>query len=116
MGKLSARSCGGVSVRSRRLGGARTMSSTSVSTMLLRKRDLEVAATRTKAEALRVRRRILAGESIGAIVKGLSWAQPVSSSHGVVSGLKSGFYAEHGLNDAIFAAKRGVLVGPMKTV
>lgn len=80
------------------------------------KRDLGIAATRTKAEALALRRKVAAGESFARVVKGSSWAQPVSSNNGVVLGLESGFYHEQSLNHAIFTAKPGVLTGPINTV
>jgi foldase protein PrsA len=78
-------------------------------------RDLQIAETTTRAAGLAVKQRIASGESFATVVKGLRPPQPVSSSDGSVSALESGFYKEPALNDAIFAAKLGVLTGPIKT-
>ena len=79
-------------------------------------RDLEIAATGTRAEAMTVRRQVSSGRSFASIVKGLSGVQPLASSDGLVLGLASGYYREPALNQAIFTAKPGVLTGPIKTV
>ena len=78
-------------------------------------RDLQIAETTTRAAGLAVKRRIASGESFAHVVEGLRSPQPVSSSDGSVTALESGFYKEPALNDAIFAAKPGVLTGPIKT-
>lgn len=79
-------------------------------------RDVEIAATPSRAEALAVRRRIAAGQSFASVVKGLSSPQAVLSKDGLVLGLRSGYYKEQSLNHAIFTARPGVLSGPVKTV
>ncbi len=78
-------------------------------------RDLEIAGTGTRAEALAVKRQVTAGKSFASIVEKLPGAQPLSSNGGLVLGLASGFYKEPELNQAIFAARPGVLSGPIKT-
>jgi parvulin-like peptidyl-prolyl isomerase len=79
-------------------------------------RDVEIAATPTRAASLAVRRKIASGKSFASVVKGLSSPQAVLSKEGLVTELPSGYYKEPSLNNAIFTTKPGVLVGPVKTV
>ena len=79
-------------------------------------RDLEIAATPTRAASLAVRRKIAAGESFASVVAGLHSPQAVLSAKGFVSDLPSGYYKEPTLNHAIFTSKPGVLLGPIQTV
>jgi foldase protein PrsA len=82
-------------------------------------RNLQIAATQTRAQALAVRRKIASGENFERVVVGLHYPQAVlsihGSVHGMVEGLPRGYYREPALNDAIFTAKPGVLTGPIKT-
>jgi hypothetical protein len=84
--------------------------------LLVESRNLAIAAARTRAQASAVKRRVASGASFASVVRGLSWAQPVGSNEGLVTGLLSGYYKESALNEAIFRARPGVLTGPVKTV
>jgi parvulin-like peptidyl-prolyl isomerase len=79
-------------------------------------RNLEIVATPTKAAAMAARKKIVAGESFAAVVKGESYPQAILSSHGLVEGLPRGYYKEPSLDNAIFTARPGVLSAPIKTV
>jgi parvulin-like peptidyl-prolyl isomerase len=79
-------------------------------------RNLQIAAVQTRAQALGVRRKIVSGESFARVVAGLHFPQAILSSHGLVEGLPRGYYKEPSLDDAIFTARPGVLIGPIKTV
>ena len=79
-------------------------------------RNLEIAATQTRAQAQDVRRKISSGESFARVVAGLHSLQATLSSHGLVEGLPRGYYKEPSLDHAIFTARPGVLTGPIKTV
>jgi parvulin-like peptidyl-prolyl isomerase len=77
-------------------------------------RDFEIARTKTRGEALRVKREIASGKSFSTVVKRLPLKQPIFSKAGLVKNLKSGVYNEPPLNDAIFRARPGVLSGPIR--
>jgi foldase protein PrsA len=79
-------------------------------------RDLEIAAAPSKAASLAIRRKIAGGETFATVVKGLSTPQAVGvNKAGVVTNLLSGYYKEPALNNAIFTASPGTLIGPIKT-
>jgi parvulin-like peptidyl-prolyl isomerase len=79
-------------------------------------RDVEIAATPTRAASLAVRRKIESGESFASVVKGLNSPQATLSKEGLAVDLPSGYYKEPSLNHAIFTTRPGVLIGPIKTV
>jgi hypothetical protein len=78
------------------------------------RRSLYIARTASEAEALKVKREIAAGESFASVVKRLSLAQPIYTVDGYLAKYEPDLYSEPPLNDAIFAAKPGVLSGPVK--
>jgi parvulin-like peptidyl-prolyl isomerase len=78
-------------------------------------RDLEIARTKTKDEAAKVKAEIASGESFASVVRKLPVGQPIDSGKGLVLGLQPHYYGEPNLNQAIFTATPGVLVGPVNT-
>jgi parvulin-like peptidyl-prolyl isomerase len=78
------------------------------------RRVLEIARTATEAAALKVKREIASGKSFASVVKKLPLAQPIFTTDGLVPAYASGMYEEPPLNNAIFAARPGVLSGPVK--
>jgi PPIC-type PPIASE domain/SurA N-terminal domain len=76
-------------------------------------RDFEIARTKTRAEALEVKRELASGKSFASVVKTLPLKQPIFSKEGLVKRLKSGVYNEPPLNNAIFRARTGVLSRPV---
>jgi hypothetical protein len=83
--------------------------------LIKQQRDVEIAAMGSVAEAMKVKREIQAGRSFESIAKTLKGPQPFRAEGGTVLGLEPGLYKQTNLNDAIFTAKPGVLVGPIKT-
>jgi hypothetical protein len=84
-------------------------------------RDLEIVRTGTLAAALAAKRELAAGQGISSVARAIVRAepglpQPYKSSDGVVLGLEPGVYAEPPLNEAIFKARPGVLLGPVRLV
>jgi PPIC-type PPIASE domain len=78
------------------------------------RRGLEIARVASKAEALKVKREIASGKSFATVVKSLPLVQPIFSKNGLVSEYQSGLYHQTILNGAIFAAKPGVVSGPVQ--
>lgn len=96
-------------------------------------RDLKILRLRTEAAAERAKREIQGGTSFAAIaaklaatqrkmqlgelrhseVEEASLAQPIDTREGLLVGLVPGFFSEKKINDAIFAARRDVLSGPL---
>ena len=77
-------------------------------------RDVHIVRTTTRVAALRAKKELEAGTSFASVAKRLSAiAQPVRSKNGLTSHLLPHFYSEPPLNDAIFAAKPGVISGPV---
>jgi hypothetical protein len=83
--------------------------------LLTASRDLEIARTTTEAEAAKVKSEIESGKSFAAAISKLPVQQPINSNDGRVTGLGPHFYGEPNLNQAIFNASPGVLVGPVDT-
>jgi parvulin-like peptidyl-prolyl isomerase len=77
------------------------------------RRAVEIARTASRAEALRVKREIASGRSFASVVKGLPVEQPIFSKDGFIPEYEPNLYREPPLNDAIFAARPGVLSGPV---
>jgi hypothetical protein len=83
--------------------------------LLTGERDLKIARTKSEATALKVKAEIEAGKSFASVVSRLPVQQPIDSNHGLVEELQPHFYGEPNLNEAIYVAKPGVLVGPVDT-
>jgi foldase protein PrsA len=83
--------------------------------LLAAERDLKIARTATEAAAVKVRAEIASGRSFASVVGRLSVRQPVNSNEGSVLELQPHTYGEPNLNQAIFTAAPGVLVGPVRT-
>ncbi len=77
-------------------------------------RDLLIARVGKLAEAEKIKREIAAGASFPDVVKKLPLQQPIYSNDALVVDYQSGMYHEPPLNDAIFAARPGVLSGPVR--
>jgi len=78
-------------------------------------RDLKIARTATEASAAKVKSEVASGKSFASVVRKLSVRQPVNSNEGSVLELQPHVYGEPNLNEAIFTASPGVLVGPVST-
>lgn len=77
-------------------------------------RDVRLVLTNSEAQARQARREIESGRSFQSVARSKS-VDPVSrKSGGVVSGVARG-QLEKPLEEALFAAKQGVLTGPVKT-
>ncbi len=83
--------------------------------LLSGERDLRIARTETPAEATKLKSQIASGKSFASVVSKIPVQQPVDSSDGLVLELEPHFYGEPNLNQAIFTAAPGVLVGPVDT-
>ena len=83
--------------------------------LLTAERDLEIVRTATEASAAKVKAEIASGKSFATVVRKLSVRQPVDSDEGSVRELQPHAYGEPNLNQAIFTATPGVLVGPVST-
>jgi len=77
-------------------------------------RDLRVVLTRDKAKADQAKAAIASGQSFSAVVKKFSIDPATKATGGVLSGLSKG-QQEKAFDDAIFAAPKGQLTGPIKT-
>lgn len=77
------------------------------------RRAVEIARTGSRAEALKVKRKIASGQSFASVVKDLPVEQPIYSKDGFIAEYEPGLYREPPLNDAIFAARPNVLSGPV---
>jgi foldase protein PrsA len=77
-------------------------------------RDLRVVLTRDKATADKAKAALQGGQSWSAVVKKYSIDPATKATGGVLSGLSKG-QQEKTFDDAIFAAPKGQLQGPVKT-
>jgi hypothetical protein len=78
-------------------------------------RDMGFLRTkRSGAVAARMRRELLSGVSYATLAKRYASEQPSYAKDGLLSGLEAGVFKETSLNDAIFAAKPGVVGGPVR--
>jgi hypothetical protein len=80
------------------------------------RRDLEILRFKTKPEAQKAKREIVAGRTFASIAKSSTLAQPIHSKDGFVRGLVPGYYSEPPIDRAIFNAEPDRLGGPVKIV
>jgi len=78
------------------------------------KRDLRIVLTKDKATAEKAKRALESGQSWKTIAKKYSIDQASKNNGGLLPGVSKG-QQEKALDDATFAAKKGKLVGPIKT-
>ena len=78
------------------------------------RRDLRIVLTKTKAKADQAKRALDGGESFSKVAKRLSIDQASKSQGGKLPGVAKG-QQEKALDNAIFKAAKGKLVGPVKT-
>ena len=78
------------------------------------RRDLNVVVTKTKAKADQAKSQLQGGKSFKAVSKDLSIDQASKAQGGKLPDFTKG-QSEKSLGNAVFAAKRGVLSGPIKT-
>jgi parvulin-like peptidyl-prolyl isomerase len=78
------------------------------------RRDLRIVLTKTKADAAAARRALDSGQSWSAVAKKYSIDQASKAQGGKLTGVAKG-QQEKALDDAIFKADKGKLVGPVKT-
>jgi foldase protein PrsA len=78
------------------------------------RRDLLVVLTKTKAKAQAAKQAIESGQKFSAVAKKYSIDQASKSQGGKLSAVAKG-QQEKALDDAVFAAKKGELTGPIKT-
>ncbi len=78
------------------------------------RRDLLVVLTKTKAKAEEAKRAIAGGQSFAAVAKKYSIDQASKAQGGKLAGVAKG-QQEKALDEAVFAAKKGELSGPVKT-
>src|SRR5436305_3140590 len=78
------------------------------------KRDLRIVLTKDKATAEKARQALQSGQSWKAVAKKYSMDQASKNNGGQLPGVSKG-QQEKALDDATFAAKKGKLVGPIKT-
>lgn len=78
------------------------------------RRDLRIVLTKTKAKAEQAKRALAGGESFSKVAKRLSIDQASKSQGGKLPGVAKG-QQEKALDNAIFKAAKGKLVGPVKT-
>jgi parvulin-like peptidyl-prolyl isomerase len=77
------------------------------------RRDLYIIRAKTKTQAIQARRAIEAGGSFARVARRTRLQQPIGAKNGLLYGLTPNLFAEKRLNDAIFAARPGVLSGPV---
>ena len=77
-------------------------------------RDLRVILTKTQASAAQAKAALQRGQSWGAVAKRFSIDQASKDQGGTLLGIAKGTQ-EKSFDDAIFAAKKGELTGPVKT-
>jgi hypothetical protein len=80
---------------------------------VLKRRNVKILRTTTRAEAFVARREIAAGKSFSSVARATKVAQPAHAINALVLELKPGTYAEPKLSKAIFAAKLNMLSGPV---
>ena len=78
------------------------------------RRDLRIVLTKTKDDAAAARRALDSGQSWSAVAKKYSIDQASKAQGGKLTGVAKG-QQEKALDDAIFKADKGKLVGPIKT-
>jgi foldase protein PrsA len=78
------------------------------------RRDLRIVLTKTKAKADEAKAAIESGESFAKVAKRLSIDQASKAQGGKLPSVAKG-QQEKALDDAVFAADKGELVGPVKT-
>jgi foldase protein PrsA len=78
------------------------------------RRDLRIVLTKTKDKAAQARRALDSGQSWSAVTKKYSIDQASKAQGGKLAGVAKG-QQEKALDDAIFKADKGKLVGPIKT-
>jgi foldase protein PrsA len=78
------------------------------------KRDIRLVLTKTKAKAEEARAALKGGQSFKTVAKKFSIDQSSKANGGKLAGVQKG-QQEQALDTAIFAAKKGVLTGPVKT-
>jgi hypothetical protein len=83
--------------------------------LLAAERDLQIVRALSKASAVRARAEIESGQSFASEETKLRSYHVLYSEGGLVVGLKLHVYGEPGLNQAIFTARPGALVGPLNT-
>jgi foldase protein PrsA len=77
-------------------------------------RDLLIVLTKDEAEAKKAKREIQSGKSFQSVAKRVSIDPTSKSKGGSLPGVTKG-EEEQALSEAVFAAKQGVLSGPVKT-
>jgi foldase protein PrsA len=78
------------------------------------KRGLLMIQTNTKAQAEKAKREIASGKSFESVATRVSIEPEARHTGGRLPGVVKGFYVEP-VNKAVFAAKKGVLTGPIKS-
>jgi foldase protein PrsA len=78
------------------------------------RRDLRIVLTKTQDKAAQAKRALDSGQSWKAVTKKYSVDQASKAQGGLLSGVAKG-QQEKALDDAIFKADKGKLVGPVKT-
>jgi foldase protein PrsA len=78
------------------------------------KRDIRLVLTKTKPKAEQARAALKGGQSFKTVAKKFSIDQSSKANGGKLAGVQKG-QQEQALDTAIFAAKKGVLTGPVKT-
>jgi foldase protein PrsA len=78
------------------------------------RRDLRIVLTKSQAKAAQAKRALQSGQSWKAVAKQYSVDQASKAQGGKLTGVAKG-QQEKALDDAIFKAQKGKLVGPIKT-
>ncbi|MCW2957219.1 MAG: peptidylprolyl isomerase [Solirubrobacterales bacterium] len=78
------------------------------------RRDLRIILTKTEDQAQKALDRVKGGESFGKVAKAVSIDQASKGQGGVLLSVAKG-QQEKALDDAVFAAEKGKLTGPVKT-
>jgi foldase protein PrsA len=78
------------------------------------RRDLRIVLTKSQAKAAQAKRALESGQSWKSVAKEYSVDQASKAKGGVLTGVAKG-QQEKALDDAIFKADKGKLVGPIKT-
>lgn len=78
------------------------------------KRNLRIILTKTEAQAASAKKEVESGKSFASVAKKVSIDPTSKANGGLLSGVTKG-QEEKALDEAVFAAKKGVLSGPVKT-
>jgi foldase protein PrsA len=78
------------------------------------KRNLRIILTKTEAQAAAAKKEVESGKSFASVAKKVSIDPTSKANGGLLSGVTKG-QEEKALDEAVFAAKKGVLSGPVKT-